>query len=179
MGDKDFLYSRLNTCTMIAAQRPGGARSLGISSLSIDLANQECSGFSTCCGSNHVGTMATTSMLTRVLVHELTHCGLVMPYGDIVLGQHWFWTPGYAVMPDSTKPLPERTLTSHQWGFAAFTWQQCHTNCPSYYSVQWNWKLHNSKITATSPKGPWWVTWSPVIICLIFSIINSSALLAS
>ena len=36
----------------------------------------------------------------------LTHCGLVMPHGDIDLGQHWFrW------FPDRTKPLPKPMLT--------------------------------------------------------------------
>ena len=34
---------------------------------------------------------------------NLTGCGLVTPYGDIDLGQHWL---------DGTKPLPEPVLTS-------------------------------------------------------------------
>ena len=32
----------------------------------------------------------------------LNHCGLLTPYGEIDLGQHW---------PDGTKPLPEPVLT--------------------------------------------------------------------
>ena len=38
----------------------------------------------------------------------LTHCGLLTPYGDIDLGQHW---------PDGTKPSPEPVLTYHQLTF--------------------------------------------------------------
>ena len=34
---------------------------------------------------------------------KLTHCGLVMPYGDIELGQHWF----IGLLLEGTKPLPE------------------------------------------------------------------------
>ena len=30
------------------------------------------------------------SLFCKVLFNSLTHCGLVVPYGDIDLGQHWF-----------------------------------------------------------------------------------------
>ena len=43
-------------------------------------------------------------------INELTYCGLVMPYGNINLGQHWL---GNDLLPDSTKPLSEQMLISH------------------------------------------------------------------
>ena len=39
---------------------------------------------------------------------ELTHCGLVTPYGSKDLGQHWFIN---GLLHDGTKPLPELVLT--------------------------------------------------------------------
>ena len=46
------------------------------------------------------------------LLSKLTHCGLVTPYGDRDLGQHWY---RYSLLPDGTKPLPEPILTQYQW----------------------------------------------------------------
>ena len=43
--------------------------------------------------------------------NELTHCGLVTPYGDINLGPHWL---SNGLLPDGSKPLPEPILTFHQ-----------------------------------------------------------------
>ena len=47
----------------------------------------------------------------------LTHCGPVMPYGDI---------SGNGLLSDSTKPLTEPMLTNHMWDLVAFTWGQFH-----------------------------------------------------
>ena len=44
-------------------------------------------------------------------VNELTHCGLVAPYGDkklVNIGSD------NDLLPDGTKPLPEPMLTFHQ-----------------------------------------------------------------
>ena len=41
----------------------------------------------------------------------LNHCGLVTPYGDRDLGQHF---SGNGLLPAGTKPLPEPMLTDHQ-----------------------------------------------------------------
>ena len=45
------------------------------------------------------------------LVMQLTHYGLVTPYGNRELGQH---CSGNGLLPDGTKPLPEPMLTCHQ-----------------------------------------------------------------
>ena len=50
---------------------------------------------------------------------SLTHCGLITPYGDIDLGQHW-------LRLDGTKPLPEPILTNHQCGPVTIIWGQYH-----------------------------------------------------
>ena len=56
----------------------------------------------------------------------LTHCVLVMPYGQIK------WVnigSGNGLVPDGTKPLPEPMLTYHQWGPVTFTWGYHHWIC--------------------------------------------------
>ena len=55
-----------------------------------------------------------------------SHCGLVMPYGNIDPCQHWLRQlgSGNGLSPDGTKPLPEPMLTHRQWIFVAFTQQQ-------------------------------------------------------
>ena len=41
---------------------------------------------------------------------SLTHCGLVVPYGDMNRGKiDW----GNGLLPDGIKPLPEPMLTNH------------------------------------------------------------------
>ena len=50
---------------------------------------------------------------------KLTHCGLVMSYGDRNLVNNG---SGNGLLPDSTKSLPEPMLTNDQWGVVAFTW---------------------------------------------------------
>ena len=40
----------------------------------------------------------------------LTHCGIMTPYGDIGLSQHW---SRWGLLADSPKPLDEPTLTYH------------------------------------------------------------------
>ena len=42
---------------------------------------------------------------------QLTHCGLVMPYGDIDSGMQI--GSGNDLLHDNTKPLPEPLLTDH------------------------------------------------------------------
>ena len=51
----------------------------------------------------------TAHLFTYCLV--LTHCGVVTPYGDIDLCQHWFIGSGNGLLPESAKPLPELVLT--------------------------------------------------------------------
>ena len=56
--------------------------------------------------------------ITPLLMHwgymsfALTHCGLVMLYGDRDLVN---FGSGNGLLPDGTKPLPEPMLTDHQW----------------------------------------------------------------
>ena len=49
----------------------------------------------------------------------LTHCGLVMPYGDLELGQHWlrYW------------PVT--------WQHQAITWTNVHHSSLRYYGIHW------------------------------------------
>ena len=42
---------------------------------------------------------------------QSTHCGLLMPYGDMDLGNIG---SGNGLLPDGTKPLSEQMLTYHQ-----------------------------------------------------------------
>ena len=63
----------------------------------------------------------------------LTHCDLVMPYGNIDLGQHCL---GNALVPDSAKPLPESMMTYDQWGFVALRLDQCHSKCSQYQFIK-------------------------------------------
>ena len=45
---------------------------------------------------------------------SLIHCGLMTPYGDMNLGQHWLKIgSGNGLLPDRTKSLPEPMLTYH------------------------------------------------------------------
>ena len=78
------------------------------------------------------------------------HCGLVTPYGDIDLGQHWFrqWLVAWR-----TKPLSEPVLNLHYWGTVAFTREQFHDS-PSYYLCN-TFEIYSFKITASSPRGQW------------------------
>ena len=61
---------------------------------------------------------------------QLTLYGLVMPYGEIcIIGS------GNGLLPDGTKPLPEPMLTYHYRDSVPFTWEQFHSEYPSYHSV--------------------------------------------
>ena len=53
---------------------------------------------------------------------SLTHCGLVMPYGDIGLGRHW-------LRQCSTKPLPKPKLTYHRHGYCGTHLRPIHRKC--------------------------------------------------
>ena len=58
---------------------------------------------------------------------HLPHCDLVMPYGNIDLGQHWV---RWLLAAWSTKPLPEPMLTNCQWGrLVTVTWGQFLRKC--------------------------------------------------
>ena len=60
--------------------------------------------------------------LCRVWIYRwLTHCGLVMPYGDIDLVNIGL---DNGLLPDGTKPLLEPLLTYHQCGSVMFIWGQ-------------------------------------------------------
>ena len=69
------------------------------------------------------------------IVSQITHCGPVIPYGDLI----WInIASGNGVLSDGTKPLPEAMLTNHQWGLTA-------------------WEFENDwmKIIAAYPRGQW------------------------
>ena len=72
----------------------------------------------------------------------LIHCGLVTPYGDIKLDQHF-------------TPLPESMLTNHQWGLhLEFTRGQFHGTCSNIYpwhEFEYDWL----NITAAFPREQW------------------------
>ena len=66
-----------------------------------------------------------------ILLWCLSLWGLVTPYGDIDLGQHW---PDNGLLPDSTKPPPKPLITV-EGIFLPFTWEQFHRKCPWTQSV--------------------------------------------
>ena len=61
--------------------------------------------------------------------NELTHCDLVMPCGDIDLGQNWFrqWIVAWRHQTI--------TWTNVDLGSVAFTWEQSHSECLGYHCV--------------------------------------------
>ena len=59
--------------------------------------------------------------LPRVNGLMSAHCGLVTPYGDIILVNNG---SGNGLLPDGTKPLPEPMFTYHEYGPVAFIWGQ-------------------------------------------------------
>ena len=65
---------------------------------------------------------------------NLTHWGLVTPFSDIGLGQHW-------LRPDDIKPLPEPMLTYHQQGPVIFIWWQFHKRYIGHQWLKLMWKL--------------------------------------
>ena len=70
---------------------------------------------------------------------ELTHCGLVTPYGIRDQGQHWlrWW-----LVADDTKPSPEPMLTDHQWSQLTFILGQFHKRCLNHQLLKSLGKLH-------------------------------------
>ena len=64
-----------------------------------------------------------------VFFKKLTHCGLVMPYGELDLGQQG---SGNGLVPDGTKPLPEPMLTYHQTCSVAFIREKFHKKCSAH-----------------------------------------------
>ena len=69
----------------------------------------------------------------------LTRWGLVTPYGDRDLGQHWL---SNGLLPDGTKPLPEPMLTDYQWSPVTFILGKFHKRCLNRQSLKSMWKLH-------------------------------------
>ena len=56
----------------------------------------------------------------------LLNYGIVMPYGDIELGNIG---SGNGLVPDGTKPLPVPMLPFYLCGFVAFAWEKFHSEC--------------------------------------------------
>ena len=71
-------------------------------------------------------------------LNVLTPYGLVMPNGDIKLGQHW------------------------PWGIVAFAWGQFHRKCSRHLSLMWVWKLliQGDSSISWGPMSLW--VWSSV-----------------
>ena len=67
-------------------------------------------------------------------------------------GTSVYFDPSNGLLPDSTKPLPEPTLTNHHWGLVSFTWGQFCRKRWNYLSLIWDWKLP-IKIRDVSPGG--------------------------
>ena len=57
---------------------------------------------------------------------------------------HVIIASGIGLLPDSTKPLPESTLTYHQWSLVALTWGWYLRKFPRYLSFIriWKWLNH-------------------------------------
>ena len=63
---------------------------------------------------------------------------------------------GNGLLTDGTKPLPEPTLTYHQWVWKTFTWKKFHERYPNNQSLKWTWnETHITKTLLKSPKGQW------------------------
>ena len=56
---------------------------------------------------------------------RIIHCGLMAPWGDIALGQHWL-----RKRLVNRRPLPEPMLTYSQWGPVKIIWEQFHQEIP-------------------------------------------------
>ena len=74
-------------------------------------------------------------MSLKMRANELTHCGIVTPYGDRDL-------------PSSTKHLPELVLIYHQSDFLSFSWWKFHRECLTH-------QHYTFRIIATSPTSQW------------------------
>ena len=61
----------------------------------------------------------------------LINCGLVRPYNDRDLDQHWL---SNVYVPGGTKSLTEPMLAYHHWGLLTFTWGQFHNKHTSHRS---------------------------------------------
>ena len=44
---------------------------------------------------------------------------------------------GNGLLAESTKSLPEPTLTNHKWGLLAFTWEKFHIKCSRDLMCVW------------------------------------------
>ena len=93
----------------------------------------------------------------------LTHCGLVMPYGEINLSQHWLrqWLVAWwhhAI----TYPM----LTYHQYGPVAFTGGQFLQKCPWYQSLNCIWKSSFQIMSDLQNPYKWMCRKIKIISCL-------------
>ena len=82
----------------------------------------------------------------------LTHCSLLIPYGNIDICLGW----GNGLLSDGTKPLPKPMLTYHPWGSLAFSWGQVHRNGSKYHSLQNSWMLNIWKWCSISQEPISW-----------------------
>ena len=84
-------------------------------------------------------------------MQHLTHCSLVMPYGDIKLGQHWYrwWLVAWW-----HQAITWTKTTIHQWCLVELTWEQFHRNWSRYLFLTGVWKLQ-FKNTATFAWSQW------------------------
>ena len=71
-------------------------------------------------------------------VKNLTHCGLVMPYGIIDLSQHLF---GQWLVTWWHRALLEPIFTYHLRSPVTITWDQLHKPCISHQLVKLDWYL--------------------------------------
>ena len=79
-------------------------------------------------------------VLWGILYFVLTPSYSSWPSDTIDLGQHRL---NNVLLPDSTKPLSEPKLTSHQHGLVVFTWGQFQGNCiiSRYLPLIWIWRI--------------------------------------
>ena len=86
-----------------------------------------------CCEFNLCASSSPMKTRFGMSVVNLTHSGLVTPYGDNISSDN-------GLMPDGTKPLPEPMLTDHQWSPVTFTLGQFHKRCLNHQSLKSIWK---------------------------------------
>ena len=68
----------------------------------------------------------------------ISHCGLVVPYGDINLGHHWLrqWLVAWGL-----QAITWTNVDFSSMGSVTFIWGHFPRKYPSYQSVRWVWKL--------------------------------------
>ena len=64
-----------------------------------------------------------------------------------------WWHRPVSKVTDDTKPLIGPMVTSHQWGSAAFIWEQFYSDCPSQYFLYSVWKIMILKLLQYSMRN--------------------------